>query len=134
MEILRASASGQISESFLITDYRPLIPESDRSPLHDVRQRAPGQVMPVRRIKFLNERVWLRRVSVKTFFGQSVRLRTCSLGQACVGKSARLEVWWSQTGSNRRPPACKAGALPTELWPRQDQISVIGDHNSLVTG
>src|SRR5262245_48395634 len=27
-------------------------------------------------------------------------------------------VWWSQTGSNRRPPACKAGALPTELWPR----------------
>ena len=28
-------------------------------------------------------------------------------------------VWWSQTGSNRRPPACKAGALPTELWPRR---------------
>ena len=24
---------------------------------------------------------------------------------------------WSQPGSNRRPPACKAGALPTELWP-----------------
>jgi hypothetical protein len=29
--------------------------------------------------------------------------------------------WWSQTGSNRRPPACKAGALPTELWPRRAQ-------------
>ena len=28
-------------------------------------------------------------------------------------------VWWSQTGSNRRPHACKARALPTELWPRQ---------------
>ena len=26
--------------------------------------------------------------------------------------------WWSWTGSNRRPPACKAGALPTELQPR----------------
>jgi hypothetical protein len=25
---------------------------------------------------------------------------------------------WSQSGSNRRPPACKAGALPAELWPR----------------
>ena len=25
--------------------------------------------------------------------------------------------WWSQAGSNRRPPACKAGALPAELWP-----------------
>jgi hypothetical protein len=27
------------------------------------------------------------------------------------------EEWWSQTGSNRRPHACKARALPTELWP-----------------
>ena len=25
--------------------------------------------------------------------------------------------WWSQGGSNSRPPACKAGALPAELWP-----------------
>ena len=25
--------------------------------------------------------------------------------------------WWSQAGSNCRPPACKAGALPAELWP-----------------
>jgi hypothetical protein len=28
------------------------------------------------------------------------------------------QTWWSQTVSNRRPPACKAGALPAELWPR----------------
>ena len=28
-----------------------------------------------------------------------------------------LPRWWSQSGSNRRPPACKAGALPAELWP-----------------
>src|SRR2546421_545703 len=25
--------------------------------------------------------------------------------------------WWSQPGSNRRPPGCKPGALPAELWP-----------------
>src|SRR5215212_102278 len=31
----------------------------------------------------------------------------------------KATAWWSQPGSNRRPPACKAGALPTELWPRQ---------------
>ena len=37
-------------------------------------------------------------------------------GRSCSGMSRT--VWWSQTGSNRRPPACKAGALPTELWPR----------------
>jgi hypothetical protein len=27
--------------------------------------------------------------------------------------------WWSWPGSNRRPPACKTGALPTELQPRE---------------
>ncbi len=31
--------------------------------------------------------------------------------------------WWSQAGSNRRPPACKAGALPAELWPL---LSMVG--------
>jgi hypothetical protein len=31
-------------------------------------------------------------------------------------------IWWSQTGSNRRPPACKAGALPTELWPLRGSV------------
>jgi hypothetical protein len=30
----------------------------------------------------------------------------------------RSSIWWSQTGSNRRPHACKARALPTELWPQ----------------
>jgi hypothetical protein len=34
---------------------------------------------------------------------------------------ASLEEWWSQTGSNRRPHACKARALPTELWPLVSQ-------------
>ena len=28
------------------------------------------------------------------------------------------DVWWRMTGSNRRPPACKAGALPAELIPQ----------------
>ena len=30
--------------------------------------------------------------------------------------------WWSQTGSNRRPPECKSGALPTELWPHLVEV------------
>ena len=34
------------------------------------------------------------------------------------GGALRRPAWWSQTGSNRRPHACKARALPTELWPR----------------
>lgn len=28
-----------------------------------------------------------------------------------------LSIQWSLAGSNRWPPACKAGALPAELWP-----------------
>src|SRR5512147_542564 len=31
---------------------------------------------------------------------------------------AKGEAWWSQAGSNRRPLACHASALPAELWPR----------------
>src|SRR3981081_70183 len=30
---------------------------------------------------------------------------------------AEGEAWWSQAGSNRRPLACHASALPAELWP-----------------
>src|SRR5207248_8416250 len=31
---------------------------------------------------------------------------------------ASRRLWWSRPGSNRRPPACKAGALPAELRPQ----------------
>ena len=34
--------------------------------------------------------------------------------------------WWRMTGSNRRPPACKAGALPAELIPRR--VAVEQEH------
>ena|SRR6516225_429855 len=34
-----------------------------------------------------------------------------------------IEDWWRMTGSNRRPPACKAGALPAELIPQSKHNS-----------
>ena len=34
--------------------------------------------------------------------------------------------WWSQSGSNRRPPACKAGALPAELTPPNSKSLMVG--------
>ena len=45
---------------------------------------------------------------------------------SCVAapREAKGEAWWSQTGSNRRPHACKARALPTELWPRRAEAKV----------
>src|SRR5438045_4201104 len=56
----------------------------------------------------------------------SARLRSTSydaaafaFDPACLAEAgAASEGWWSQTGSNRRPHACKARALPAELWPR----------------
>ncbi len=39
-----------------------------------------------------------------------------------------VQHWWSQSGSNRRPPACKAGALPAELWP---QVFLNSPHNDV---
>ena len=34
--------------------------------------------------------------------------------------------WWRMSGSNRRPPACKAGALPAELIPHLSNRSTLG--------
>src|SRR5439155_3198791 len=46
--------------------------------------------------------------------------RACSLRyeRACRAEAGvACEGWWSQAGSNRRPLACHASALPAELWP-----------------
>jgi hypothetical protein len=45
----------------------------------------------------------------------------CLAGQGpkrSASQSSPREDWWSRSGSNRRPEACKATALPTELRPR----------------
>jgi hypothetical protein len=71
---------------------------SDRSPLHDVRQLAFKRSID--------------RTKANSMHGRKNR--------ECRGATAAPHAtWWSQTESNRRPPACKAGALPTELWPLQ---------------
>lgn len=44
-------------------------------------------------------------------------LKNTSLSQATKPFLSLYQYWWSQSESNRRPPACKAGALPIELWP-----------------
>ena len=49
---------------------------------------------------------------------------------ASVITTAYQRKWWSLTGSNRRHPACKAGALPAELRPHflvnQLQLKLVG--------
>src|SRR5215469_2716119 len=41
----------------------------------------------------------------------------------CTDRTLGIEDWWRMTGSNRRPPACKAGALPAELIPQSHTYS-----------
>ena len=36
------------------------------------------------------------------------------------------QIWWSWSGSNRRPPECKSGALPAELQPPKNLSRPIG--------
>jgi hypothetical protein len=47
------------------------------------------------------------------------RQRTCSgVQRALPSGKPPCPATWRRSGSNRRPPACKAGALPAELRPR----------------
>ena len=60
-------------------------------------------------------------------------MRVLSLQQQSSLLRSRFGVdlnWWRMTGSNRRPPACKAGALPAELIPHW--VSRIGSLVGLV--
>ena len=66
---------------------------------------------------FFHGRAIFKRVDTSVF-ANWLRRTAFALRWLASRSSVRSEGWWSQTGSNRRPPACKAGALPTELWPR----------------
>src|SRR5450631_2309631 len=54
-------------------------------------------------------------------------------GVACRAVACEAsEGWWSQAGSNRRPLACHASALPAELWPLNSMVlSMILSENRL---
>ena len=48
-----------------------------------------------------------------------------------IHQRAFVTFWWSWSGSNRRPPACKADALPAELQP-QAILSLLKEHPWLI--
>ena len=56
-------------------------------------------------------------IQLKLKFSNSSRNSRLDSSLSRSFATALSQNWWSQTGSNRRPPACKAGALPAELWP-----------------
>ena len=64
-----------------------------------------------------------RTILLLHFVNQPTNRRSCTDPTNHIPNTLRQSAhpptrsWWSRTGSNRRPPACKAGALPTELRP-----------------
>ena len=48
------------------------------------------------------------------FYGLYIRIITLQKGKIIY---IFIKFWWRIAGSNRWPPACKAGALPAELIP-----------------
>ena len=42
-----------------------------------------------------------------------------------LNRNSFISIPWRQRDSNSRPPACKAGALPTELCPHESSIHLL---------
>ena len=74
---------------------------------------------------FWHARLWNSIVSVLTTYLSCLRVvgqnglepSTSRLSVVCSSQLSYWPIWWRLAGSNRWPPACKAGALPAELNP-----------------
>ena len=76
-----------------------------QKPIHDVQERGPR---PLAASGLIRSRETL---GSSTFAGPAVAYPT--------SRRIGARRWWRRSESNRRPSACKADALPTELRPRQ---------------
>ena len=91
-----------VSASILVD----LVPGGRRRPPQGRGRYPPNSVETARDITFLDV----------ALTGCMVRQNGTTHGTT-GSKVLSLKYWWSQTGSNRRPLACHASALPAELWP-----------------
>lgn len=101
---VRSAPAGCVQELPPVTTRMNCSMQIDKCPIHDVRQHA-----------FPTGRAGLNG-KVRNRFSRTSR--TSSPSVTPRPHEHMKEKWWSQTGSNRRPHACKARALPTELWPQ----------------
>jgi hypothetical protein len=68
--------------------------------------------------------IWSRRSGLSPSSPSATPGTLClSVPRGRATRSPKGEAWWSLSGSNRRPHACKARALPAELRPhdRKDE-------------
>ena len=87
--------------------------------------RRPPRTPPDRPMPDLLPRVFVRSSPPASAASPTLGLRTSGIPcpDRCAGPIRLLRAgrlgWWSRPGSNRRPHACKARALPAELRPRR---------------
>ena len=67
---------------------------------------------------------------VASYFEESLRdsryfYRNASPLSVFLNRNSFISIPWRQRDSNSRPPACKAGALPTELHPHRSGIHLL---------
>ena len=91
---------------------------SDRSPLYDVRnhaRRIPKDTSCETMFRGLSNSCCPMAHAVNTL--DEERMACLDPRSSDRRRQPPKSFWWRQTGSNRRPHACKARALPAELWP-----------------
>ena len=80
----------------------------------EIQDRATHRLAPIRGVADEGEMVRVGRLERPTFRPQNGRATNCAI----PGNSRRAATLWTLPESSRRHPACKAGALPTELKAR----------------
>ena len=65
-------------------------------------------------------------LSITKRFINSLSLYEVFKVQSALHTVFQCFVQWRQRDSNSRPPACKAGALPTELCPLTGNYAIVG--------
>ena len=77
-----------------------------------------------------NRQAWLVDQEVRQ--SNEISSSTCLTSRTHICCTTLHEFWWSWSGSNRRPTACKAAALPAELQPplvssnQKDLVGLVG--------
>ena len=90
------------------------ISNSFKSVLHSGQNDRPDRIVFLRGMRYSATVIKLPAIAPTNSTRDQYNIAYCVI--------IHLSNWWRLTGSNRWPPACKAGALPAELSPHKETI------------
>ena len=119
MAVAKPAHTKQASRSNLNASEVRLVKDLDptRDPIQPQGRISLRQVSQINHVKTATRLSAERSRDVSFRGSRQLRRSALLVGSADWLCRQAPQAWWSRTGSNRRPPACKAGALPTELRP-----------------